>query len=416
MSVSRVPPILEEDTDTHQARAYAIMPFVWSIGSIIGPAIGGTLAKPAHAFPRFFPQHGFWTRYPYLLPNLVCALLLFVSIIVGWILLEETHPDMQLWSTEEDLINTRAETPLLATAAATEHPGVDLRGDSYGTFNTVDIEEHPRWLVNSDGSQRTNSQTRTSPSKKTFSKQVILLVVALGIFTFHSMTYDCLLPVFLQDDREKIHSESSESSFRINGGLGLSTQAVGGIMSINGVIALFVQGALFPIIAGWLGIWKTFIVVTVLHPIAYILVPYIVLLSDSWLYPGIYACFTVRNLLSILAYPVLLILLKEATPSRSSLGKVNGLAASAGAACRTIAPPISGYLYDLGNKLGFTGLAWWASAAVALVGALQCWSISREKNKTVHVRGVHCVYSGPEQEAAKHEEVHILVDDVDHQV
>ena len=392
------------------------MPFVWSIGTIIGPAIGGTLAKPTQAFPEFFPRDGFWAQYPYLLPNLVCSLLLLISIIVGWVLLEETHPDMQPWSTEEDLTNTQAETPLLATAAATEHPGVDLRGDSYGTFNSVDIEEHPRWLVNSDGSQRSNSHTRTDPSKKTFSKQVILLVVALGIFTFHSMTYDCMLPIFLQDDREMIWAESSGLGLRINGGLGLSTRAVGGIMSINGVIALFVQGALFPVIAGWLGIWKTFIVVTVLHPIAYILVPYIVLLPDVWIYPGIYACVTIRNLLSILAYPVLLILLKEATPSRNSLGKINGLAASAGAACRTIAPPISGYLYDLGKGLGFTGLAWWASAAVALVGAIQCWSVGREKNKTARVRGVHCGCPRPEQEAPKQEEVRILVDDIDDEV
>ena len=53
--------------------------------------------------------------------------------------------------------------------------------------------------------------------------------------------------------------------------------------------------------------------------------------SESYLYPAIYFCLTIRNLFSILVYPLLLILIKEATPSPTVLGKVNGLAASAAA-------------------------------------------------------------------------------------
>ncbi len=337
-----------------------MMPFVWSIGTIIGPAIGGTFARPAISMPSVFSPTGIFAHFPYLLPNLVCAAILLISIVFGYIFLIETHPDMQPWSTQEELDHTTAETPLV-TAGATADYGVDLRADTYGTFNTVNIHESKEWMVNADGSSRPASIS----TPKVFTRKVAMIVVALCIFTYHSMTYDHLLPIFLQDNRIST-SSNSQSPFNIPGGLGLTTQSVGIIMSINGVIALFIQAILFPLFASWLGVWKTFVMVTILHPIAYFIVPYLVFLPETSLYPGICVCLAIRNFFSILAYPVLLILLKEATPSLSVLGKVNGLAASAGAVCRTISPPIAGYLYGVGTQIGFTGLAWWGSGIVAV--------------------------------------------------
>jgi hypothetical protein len=351
------------------AKAYSIMPFVWSIGTIIGPALGGTLADPASSFPNIFSKDGIFGRFPYLLPNLVCAGLLAFSIVIGYFCLEETHPDMQPRVSLPESTYISDQTPLVATADAIKKPPVDLRADAYGTFD------------GSDDSKWRHAQTKKEP--KIFTKQVVELIIAMGIFTYHSMTYDHLLPIFLEDPRGEpyatlfAHAKPYPrfSPFFSPGGLGLSMQKVGVIMSINGVIALFVQAVIFPYAAELFGMYRLFILVSVLHPIAYVIMPYLVYLPPSWLMWGIYACLTIRNLLSILAYPVLLILIKEATPSPSVLGKVNGLAASAGAACRTIAPPIAGYLYTLGSRMDFTGLSWYGSAFVALVGAVQCFSV-----------------------------------------
>jgi hypothetical protein len=152
-------------------------------------------------------------------------------------------------------------------------------------------------------------------------------------------------------------------------------------VSINGIIALFVQAIVFPFAAATFGIHTLFIIVSVLHPVAYLIMPYLVHLPPSWVITGLYICLTVRNLLSILAYPVLLILIKEATPSPRVLGQINGLAASAGAACRTVAPPVSGYLYTLGSRMEFTGLAWCGSALVASLGAVQAFTIQRSRRE-----------------------------------
>lgn len=79
--------------EAHQARAYAIMPFVWCLGSIIGSAMGGALADPVRNYPTAFKSGTIFEQFPYLLTNLVCAAVVAFSLIVGLLFLEETHED-----------------------------------------------------------------------------------------------------------------------------------------------------------------------------------------------------------------------------------------------------------------------------------------------------------------------------------
>lgn len=370
----------ESSADSAVAKAYSIMPFVWSIGTIIGPAIGGTFADPHDSFPHLFPEGSLFDRFPYLLPNLICAGLLLVSIILGYFLLEETHPVMQPRGVSPSVqAFVSEETPLLETSDAIKRPAVDLRDENYGSIK-----------IKNRGGQ-TLARTWTSESEKPapcniYCKRIMSIVLALSFFTYHSMTYDHLLPIFFEDDRARqggfipyIMNKplSPMNPFYSPGGLGLSLRAVGMIMAVNGVIALFVQAVIFPIAALRMGVYRLFILVTVLHPIVYLIMPSLLYVPESLLYPAIYFCLAVRNIFSILVYPLLLILIKEATPTPSVLGKVNGMAASAGAACRMIAPPIAGYLYTIGKRMDCTALAWYGSAIVAVIGAVQCFQVQR---------------------------------------
>ncbi|KAL4802881.1 major facilitator superfamily domain-containing protein [Aspergillus unguis] len=389
----------------HEPRAYAVMPFVWSIGTIIGPAIGGLLAKPAESYPSFFSRDGIFGRFPYLLPNVVCSSLLLGSIVFALLFLQETHPDMQN-PTGQEIHHASAEHPLLATSGATANPGADLRAESYGTFNQVHLHEET-WRVHEDGVKpEQDSQKQTA-----FTRPVIMLIIALAIFTYHSMTYDHLLPIFLQDQRGAPASNGSTLSFP--GGLGLSTGTVGLIVSSDGIIALIIQSLIFPALAHWLGVWKLFVIVTILHPIAYFMVPFLIFLPYGELLLGIYTCLVTRNILSIIDFPVLLILIKQASPSDSCLGKINGLAASAGAAARTVAPPVAGYLYSTGAEMKFTALAWWGSAFVAVIGALQLWLMTQKKHSSITIEpAAHCHFVHHEPQDHK-ETVHIIVTDAD---
>ncbi|KAI8629537.1 MFS transporter [Xylariaceae sp. FL1651] len=355
----------------HEPRAYAVMPFVWSIGTIIGPAIGGIFADPHHTWPTVFTEGSWFATFPYLLPNLVCAALLLVSIILGYFLLEETHPDMQPRVMLPDKTYTSDETPLLETSDALKQPAVDLRSETYGTFRNRGGLDSEMRSVKESGKK----------SASIFNKRIMALIISLSIFTYHSMSYDHLMPIFFEDDRASFGAMLANgfNLFYSPGGLGLSIQTVGMILAVNGAIALFVQVVVFPVAAERIGVFRLFLLVTTLHPIAYLIVPGLLYVPDSLLYPAIYFCLTIRNLLSIVLYPLLLILIKEATPSSAMLGKVNGLAASAGAACRMIAPPVAGYLYSFGSQIDCTAIAWYGSALVAAIGSLQCFSVQRDR-------------------------------------
>ena len=88
-------------------------------------------------------------------------------------------------------------------------------------------------------------------------------------------------------------------------------------------------------------------------------------------------------------------MIKEASPSPKCLGKINGLAAATGAACRTIASPIAGVFFGLGIELHFTPLAWWASALFALIGTAQALTIKRANTGPHHhVRSIAHLTSG----------------------
>lgn len=57
----------------------------------MGPALGGALAQPGESFPALFPQGTLFEQFPFLLPNLVCAMVLAIGVVIGLLFLEETH-------------------------------------------------------------------------------------------------------------------------------------------------------------------------------------------------------------------------------------------------------------------------------------------------------------------------------------
>ncbi len=71
-----------------QPRAFSVMPLVWSIGSIFGPAFGGALSNPAHNMPGLFGNSIFLQKFPFVLPNLIAAAFFMVGLIIGLLYLK----------------------------------------------------------------------------------------------------------------------------------------------------------------------------------------------------------------------------------------------------------------------------------------------------------------------------------------
>lgn len=71
-----------------QARAFSLMPLVYTMGSIFGPGLGGALANPAVRHPSLFGKSAFLKRFPYALPNIAAASFLLIGLVTGFLFLK----------------------------------------------------------------------------------------------------------------------------------------------------------------------------------------------------------------------------------------------------------------------------------------------------------------------------------------
>eukprot|EP01135_Chromosphaera_perkinsii_P001401 Nk52_evm2s167 gene=Nk52_evmTU2s167 len=82
---------LREVTDsTNQAAAFSYISFCWGFGAIIGPCLGGMLARPVLQYPEWFAADSLFGYYPYLLPCLVSALVSLFGFFFGLVFLDES--------------------------------------------------------------------------------------------------------------------------------------------------------------------------------------------------------------------------------------------------------------------------------------------------------------------------------------
>jgi hypothetical protein len=76
----------------NRAGAFATLGFLYAVGSIVGPFLGGVLAQPAKTYPGAFGDIEFFKTYQYFLPCLASALVSVLGFVAGFILLENDKP------------------------------------------------------------------------------------------------------------------------------------------------------------------------------------------------------------------------------------------------------------------------------------------------------------------------------------
>lgn len=168
--------------------------------SILGPALGGALAQPSQNFPAFFPRGTLFDRYPFLLPNLVCAVVLAFGVLIGILFLEETHAEQKYrgdlgLETGRWLLNRFNNRPATACAGKASQVQID-------DYQMLAEDEPPPGYRTTEGSPHLPSSRSQSPGatqaslkfssgrvlsnaprgvKKAFTRQVILNIVGFGI-------------------------------------------------------------------------------------------------------------------------------------------------------------------------------------------------------------------------------------------
>jgi hypothetical protein len=379
---------------------------MWSLGSIAGSALGGFLAQPARFYPQYFSKDGLFGRYPYLLPNLVSVIVIVLAIIQGILFLKETNPRSPPPSRTQSRVQIRppvgdaaGETTALlahrkrrlsaASAFSTIPGGVsyvaesmplpidpsfDLRRGSIGSTASIRLKHGPGAAVKpvlprldtgleaqfEHAVVEDHNEHEEPEPVKAFNKGVIAWTIALVFQSYHGMGFCALLPIYLIDQPQQ-----GPGGLDLKGGLGMTLHDVGTYLAVGSLMSLFFQGVVFTTFVAKLGVWRAVLIVTVISPFMYIVIPFLSLLPVPG--AGVYGVLAFTSFTGVIAFPAFLILLKNATPSPSVLGQVNGLAMSACSAARTVAPPLVGVFY---SGLGSAG-AWWSLMVVAAVAIIQ---------------------------------------------
>lgn len=132
----------------------------------------------------------------------------------------------------------------------------------------------------------------------------------------------------------------------------------------------------FPIVVRRFGALGLFRLLAITYPLLYLATPYMALLPENLRMIGIYILVIWKCTFATMAYPSNAILLTNSAPSLLMLGTINGVAASTASLSRAFGPTVSGVLFSTGLSLGYSGLAWWCSAAIAVVGTFISFRMS----------------------------------------
>lgn len=194
-----------------QPRAFSLMPLVWTIGSIFGPAFGGALARPAEKHPDLFGGIEFLRRYPFALPNLASACFFVVGILTGFLFLEETL-ESKRDRYDPGLVLGKALTRRCMSAR-------QRQAESKG-------EDEERTALLSGGTRASKKKTKKPVIRPRWSQiltpQSKLILLSYTLMSGLGMAFDSVFPVFLHYPVQDLHNNPNvQLPFKFASGFGV---------------------------------------------------------------------------------------------------------------------------------------------------------------------------------------------------
>ncbi|KAK7691347.1 hypothetical protein QCA50_004743 [Cerrena zonata] len=350
--------IVGELTDsTNQGVAFPLYDIVAAVGFIVGPLMGGTLANPTkqswwpwkESGSTLLPSHRineWFNNYPFLLPCLVTSALAVFAVILGTIVLSETLPK---------------------------------KGKSR-TVNDTYIQSQPT------GPQQDDEIEESRPTVWTLIQSPLVFSVSLSSFALGAIAA-AFNSVFVLD---------AYTSTKY-GGLGLDPKRIGHALSLMGFISIFLKLSLTHIIKPYKAALlpngpledrpaEIYIFAMRAWPVTFlgfILLRWIAQWTgndipnhDSGGISGL-MWLAVSGVLFLsrvgcMGFTLMMIFAKDAAPSSTTLGAINGLIELTQAVGITITPVIisSLFAFSITHKV-FGGYLWvFASVFISVLGAL----------------------------------------------
>ncbi|AAS52628.1 AEL057Cp [Eremothecium gossypii ATCC 10895] len=410
--------------ERHQALAFSTMQLLWQFGAVLGPMIGGYLSFPKgqNKIPEWYPP---WlskmvSLFPYSLPNLVISVLLLGSVLTTALFLEETHPHLKhsrdrglevgswllrhFWpwytarssSTERALVtdeevqsDTEERTHLLSDGRRTS-------GEDYAYSRVTGKDAAPGETQNKAVATGTQLGTEfveegiPPPLEQTAMRHMIYADVFYPIIShlcleLHLTPTVEFLPVFLstalatEERPDGTVGLASRFPWKIVGGIGMSSERAGDLLSTTGIVGCLVMFFLFPLITQRYDPISIYRSGLSLFPIVYVLVPYIVFLQkDSipkWCtYVYLYSLTSAKTTICCLTMPQMLLIIHRTCHPRYR-GVVNSAVISLGAGARFIGPLLGGYILAWSQAHEVAWLLWWLLAALAVYAGYQAYKI-----------------------------------------
>ncbi|ODA76444.1 hypothetical protein RJ55_07713 [Drechmeria coniospora] len=358
-----VPTVLGEVTDrSNQGRAFTYLPVIYSLGGIAGPALGGLLVGSAGG------------RYPYLGPNLLCAALLALSVVVVALGFEETLGDAsgpEPWRPRwlGRLLHpfrspSRAgrkggawaapwprsqQQPLLYHSSSSCASDSEDAGAEFGRPSKQSLDEPPAWrgLVN---------------------RRSLLLLATYLVFQLSNVSFNSLYPIFAASPAPV--------------GRELDPDKIGLSLGLAGVATIVFQFFLYEPLKSRVGSLGTYRLALLGIAVSAVLMPWVGHLDDEplfgvasgrlWLYAELGLVLMMKNICAVGGLSSVMLLITNSAASHASLGTLNGVAQTLSALGRSIGPVVSGGLFALSAHVRPKGeaLAWSLFGGLALLGCV----------------------------------------------
>lgn len=349
-----------------QPRAFSVMPLVWSIGSVLGPAFGGFFAKPAVNLPGLFGNSKLFIKFPFLLPNLVAAAIFLLGITVGFLFLHET---LETRKHQKDYgIILGKKLTRCVTRKRNEERNPDYDDDELGA--ALLHGNHSRDNSFSAMSHKTNRPINLAPPsiKECFTRQSSINLLCYTLLALHSMSFDQLLPIFMHLPRS---TTEPESLLKFTGGFGISSSRIGTLFTLYGITAGLVQFFVFPPVVRRFGVLRSYKVCSIIIPTVMFATPYTALIKNEILQQGaMFGIMAVKAFVGIFMFPCSTIMLTNSAGSLRLLGTLNGVATSTSAVGRGMGPFMAGAAFTWGLERGYVIVAWWMLGCIAILGAI----------------------------------------------
>jgi len=342
--------VLGEITDkSNQSSAFSFLPVLYSLGSIVGPIIGGLLAEPAQKWPGVFGSIAWFHDYPFLLPNLIAAVILLLDLVVVAFFLQESLKE------------------------AAQMPPLSKR-----------VRNFFSWMWQFHSSTRPSYTQPLLPKasapryRDVLTRNIVFVLISYGFFNLCIVAYNSLYPIFISAPYPE--------------GRSLRPSDIGISLAVAGGGAAVLQMTIFTPIQQRLGNRWGYRVALLLFAASFFATPFVGFRHEQkWaVWIELFAVLLLKTIATVIGLTSAMLLITNSTPSPHLLGTLNGLANTLAAAGRAIGPLLAGGLFSISGRIDHGEfLSWGVFGALSIFGLAMSIPITTKAETDPHIGRHH---------------------------